>query len=179
MKKKVKQSIFILMLEALFCVGCSKTLTTEASVSHAVKTVIETIMTCPNPDLCNSDMILEIGLDTEPSEEEKARAEAANEAAMEKWEEAIGEYFIPKELATFLSTGGGMSYLSYAEFFGNEISVKSMTLEEQTNTTEKVNVILLVNHEEEQQAEVEFWYDNEGLIRRVLLSGYMGEAVSD
>ncbi len=134
-------------------------LTEIDTMSEGAQKIIETFLTGPNPDFFNEDMITSIGLEKEPTEEELQKVQEASDAALAKLEEAVGEYFAPDGLQTFLNNGAGYSYLA----LGQEVTVKDMELIKRTKSIEQVKVTVLVDGAEE-ETNITLRYNEDGLI---------------
>ena len=164
----IKKMLF-LSLSMLLLIGCSSDQTKEDEVSESAKKVIEAMMTCPNTDLFSMDAAVNIGAGVVNTEEDIAKAKAANETIYKNWEEAVGEYFGYGYLDSFINTGVASKYLADAELDNSTISVIQMSLDERKNGVEKITVTISVDGEEK-QVKVTIKYDTEGLIKTVEVS---------
>lgn len=164
MNKKLFLLLFVVLV--LF-IACSKT--GSEGVSEEAAKVIEAMLTCPNPDLFNPEIITQIGLGVELSDEEKEKIKVASEKAELNWNNAVGKYFGYGFLKTFLTQGPAYKYLMEAELYEKTINIESIALKEKTDDSETVQVNLSVNGEKK-QVDVTFKYDLEGLIKTVIAS---------
>lgn len=144
MKKHRKLFLFITFILIFTAIGCNRE-SSKNEVSDDVQKIVETFMTSPNPDLYDPDMIIPIGLGANPTEEEKAAAEAVHTEITANWENALGNCFDTNGVETFLNAGPAYSYLMQEQ----EVEVIDMELIEKDDSCEKVRVTALIEGKEE------------------------------
>lgn len=137
MKKYIKILIYVFfLLMACILGGCvSKS---EDAVSNGVEAVVDTMLTCPNDELCPSISV--IGMGTEEYYTENQDEIILMEDILPNWEEKVGNYFAKGKLEAFLNNTSGLTYLTEAQKENIEIKVIKKQLVEKTETTETVKV---------------------------------------
>lgn len=161
-KKKI---MAIVVFFILAITGCS-TLKREEAVSDKARTVIETMMTCPNSNLYRLDMQYTSDEYNALSKTEKERIQSFMDDAYRNWEAAVGDCFGYGYLSRFIYEGPALQYLVDSERKGISISVEQMTLEEKTEAKEIILVTIIAD-EAEQQVTFTIRYDTQGLIKTV------------
>lgn len=163
MKKYIKLLICIFsLLMACILGGCvSKN---EDTVSKGVETVIDTMFTCPNDELCPSISV--IGMGTEEYYKETQNDIVLVEDILPNWEEKIGNYFAKDKLEAFLNNAPGLTYLLEAQKENIQIKVIRKQLIEKTETTETVKVTVQKDGKEF-EVSYDFAFDPDGLITKV------------
>ena len=163
MKKYIKLLICIFsLLMACILGGCvSKN---EDTVSKGVETVIDTMFTCPNDELCPSISV--IGMGTEEYYKENQDDIVLVEDILPNWEEKVGNYFAKDKLEAFLNNAPGLTYLLEAQKENIQIKVIRKQLIEKTETTETVKVTAQKDGKEF-EVSYDFAFDPDGLITKV------------
>lgn len=110
----------------------------EDTVSKSVETVIDTMLTCPNDELCPSISV--IGMGTEEYYKENQEDIVSMEDILPNWEEKVGKYFAKGKLEVFLNNASGLTYLAEAQKENIQIKVIKKQLVKKTETTETVKV---------------------------------------
>lgn len=162
-KRNIKLLICVFSL-LMFCTfeGCvSKN---EDTVSKAAETVIDTMLTCPNDELCPGISV--IGMGAEEYYKEKQDDIVLIEDILPNWEEKVGNYFAEGKLEAFLNNASGLTYLSEAQKDNIVIKVIKKQFVEKTETTETVKVIAEKDGKEFEVSYV-FTFDSDGLITKV------------
>lgn len=163
MKKYIKMLIYVFSL-SMACIfgGCvSKS---EDAVSKGVETVIDTMLTCPNDELCPSISV--IGMGTEEYYKENQDNIVLIEDILPNWEEKVGNYFAKGKLEAFLNNSPGLTYLTDAQNENIQIKVIKKQLVEKTEMTETVKVTAEKEGKEFEVTYV-FVFDSDGLITKV------------
>lgn len=160
------RKIVVLLAVAVFLLaGCAK----QDDVNKGANAVINAMMTCPNSELYNADMVAHLGLGVTTTEESKAKIAAATETAIQNWDKAVGSHFAPNCFESFFTGSAALHYLSLADTTDVTIAVETIALQTKQDGYEVYLVTLSVG-EEEQQAEVTFQYDAKGLITKIELN---------
>ncbi|WP_138374055.1 MULTISPECIES: hypothetical protein [Oscillospiraceae] len=162
-KKNIKLIVFCFSLLMVFMFnGCTSK--KNDTISKGTEAVIDTMLTCPNDELCPSNSI--IGMGTEGLGEENQDNTASMENVLKNWEKKVGSYFAQGKLESFLNNGPGLSYLLESNNDNIQIKVTDKQLIDKTDTTETVKVTA---EKEGKKFEVTyiFTFDSDGLIKRV------------
>ncbi len=163
MKKYLKLLICIFsLLMACILGGCGSK--NEDTVSKGVETVIDTMLTCPNNELCPSISV--IGMGTEEYYKENQDDIVLVEDILPNWEEKVGNYFAKDKLEAFLNNAPGLTYLLEAQKENIQIKVIRKQLIEKTETTETVKVTAQKDGKEF-EVSYDFAFDPDGLITKV------------
>ncbi len=93
----------------------------EDAVCNGVEAVIDTMLTCPNDELCPSISV--IGMGTEEYYTENQDEIILMEDILPNWEEIVGNYFAKGKLEAFLNNVPGLTYLTEAQKENIEIKV--------------------------------------------------------
>lgn len=136
----------------------------EDAVSNGVVAVIDTMLTCPNDELCPSISV--IGMGTEEYYTENQDEIILMEDILPNWEEKVGNYFAKGKLEAFLNNTPGLTYLTEAQKENIQIKVIKKQLVEKTETTETVKVTAEKDGKEFDVSYV-FAFDSDGLIIKV------------
>lgn len=136
----------------------------EDIVSKSVETVIDTMLTCPNDELCPSISV--IGMGTEEYYKENQEDIVSMEDILPNWEEKVGKYFAKGKLEVFLNNAPGLTYLAEAQKENIQIKVIKKQLVKKTETTETVKVTAEKDGKEFEVSYV-FAFDSDGLITKV------------
>lgn len=145
MKKYNKLFLFIVLSLVFTITGCTQA-STENDISEDVQKIIETFMTAPNPDLYSPEMTTYVGLDAEPTEEEKAATKAKSEEITANWEATLGDCFDENGVTTFLNSGPALYYLVREQ----EVEVVNMELVDKVYSYEIVQVTAQIDGAEEE-----------------------------
>lgn len=166
MKKLISLMIIIVFIFS----GCS--VHPKEVVSTPAEQVTRAMLTCPNEDLYMDTMAYTVG--REMSAKDIEQAEMIREQIFSNWKTVVGKYFSEKNFEAFMNNGNTLLFHYIADASSAKISIKKIELIDRTDTSETVNVTLLVNSEEK-ATELTFYYNTDGLIWKVDLSGYKGE----
>lgn len=176
MRKLVLAAAVIL----LCCVGCGKKevssineneanenetsedKTSENEINENAEKVIKAMMTCPNSELFSLDAMEPIG---EGAEGVQVSAEKERKEVKENWEKEVGDCFAEESFESFLEQGADF-YLSRSEAEGTAISVENMTLKENAENSQSIQVELNMG-EKTEEVTVVFTYAPDGRIRKV------------
>lgn len=132
--------------------------------------VLEAMMNGPNRELFDPAAMAIIGNGVpEPTAEEKAKQQAAQEQMVKAWEETVGTYFAPNCFESFFNTGA-VQYVSMAEMLEQPITMENAELVEEDKYLLRYNVTLSIGGAP-QQVEVVFHVDENGLFTSVMATG--------
>lgn len=175
---KLSILVIILLLTAAISAGCQRQTSSsderEDQISEGARKIIETFMNCPNSDYYNDDTVIAIGLgvDEEKTKADLKKAHAEEKKLIENWDKAVGQYFSPNCLESFVSANARYYFDHYA---GKTVEVQNIELIEKTKDYECVMVTILVDGKG-QEEQLRFRKNSDGTIWQV---GIWQEEYSD
>lgn len=160
MRNKLFFSIILICLALSGCSHANEN--TAASRETAAQTVINTMLTGPNEDLCNESVFTAIGegVDTAPK-----KTDTWTEM-LQNWESRLGDYFVPDGLDTFIESGPANQFLSESCIKETSMCVENIELTQKEEWTE-VYLVHWTIGDEERQDKIFFRYNSENLIEEV------------
>lgn len=106
-----------------------------------------------------------IGIDDEPGKDDSEAMQESMDAEKEKWKEAIGDCFADKMFDTFFQQASRTMFMSHANIYNLETTIKNMNVLRQSDNIQHILVILDVTASDSSMEQYELeWqviYDSE------------------